>query len=420
MSHDQSNEHQGESHGEGAAFVPTRPSRRALYTGASLVAVVLATALALGTLPRVQHAKAMAQAEAAPPKVQVAVATKDAASAALSLPASIHPLQETTVFARANGYVRKWYPDIGAQVKKGDVLVELDLPDVDEELSQATAAANQSVASIAQVKSQLELASTTNKRFTALVAGGIVTQQAMDEVASQLEVQRANLTAAEAARANAEANVRRVRELRAYGKIVAPFDGVVTMRAAETGQLVVAGTGQGQALYKIAEDDVVRAFVDVPQLFAQDVVVGVDAAVTVREARGRVFMGKVTRTSRSLDTASRALHVEVDVPNADRALVSGSYAKVQLTVKRQGTPVTVPATSVLVDASGARVAVVRDGAVHWQKVEIESDLGDRVTLASGLSEGETVALLPSARLLEGVRVTQETAPPPAQTPPKGR
>jgi len=352
------------------------------------------------------------QAAAAVPKVQVAVATREAASAPLSLPASIRPLQETTVFARTNGYVRKWYVDIGASVKKGQVLVELDLPDVDEELQQASAAANQSAASIAQAKSQLDLASTTNKRFTALVAGGIVTQQAMDEVASQLEVQRSNLTAAEAAHANADANVRRVRELRAYGKIVAPFDGVVTMRAAETGQLVVAGTGQGQALYKIAEDDVVRAFVDVPQLFAQDITVEMAASVTVREARGRVFPGKVTRTSRSLDTASRALHVEVDIPNADRALVSGMYAKVAFDIKRNAAPVTVPATSVMVDASGSRVAIVRDETVHWQKVEIEADLGDRVTLSSGVNEGDTVALVASMRLQDGAHVAPQLPPPP--------
>jgi RND family efflux transporter MFP subunit len=192
--------------------------------------------------------------------------------------------------------------------------------------------------------------------------------------------------------------------------VTAPFDGVVTMRGVETGQLVAAGTGQGQALYKIAEDDVVRVFVDVPQLYAAGIRAGSDAPVTIREASGRVFPGKVARTSRELDTASRTLLVEVDIPNADRTLVSGMYARVSFDVKRQDSPVFVPATSVLIDAAGTRVAVVRDGGVHWQRVEVAADLGDRLALSSGLSEGDTVAVTPSARLAEGQRVEVAASP----------
>jgi RND family efflux transporter MFP subunit len=344
------------------------------------------------------------------PSLSVAHAEREGGAAPLVLPGTVRPLQETTMFARANGYVRRWYVDIGETVKKGQVLVDLDLPDVDEELRQATAAATQARAALAQAESQADYARTTNARYTALLSDGITSQQQADQAASQHRVQQANVAAAQAALANAEANVRRVKELRAYGTVTAPFDGVITMRAVETGQLVAAGTGQGQALYKIAEDDVVRVFVDVPQLYAAGIRAGAEANVTIREAAGRVFAGKVARTSRELDTASRTLRVEVDIPNEDRALVSGMYAKVSFDVKRQDAPVLVPATSVIIDAAGSRVAAVRDGEVHWQRVEVAADLGDRLALATGLSEGEAVALMPTARLGEGQRVTLKGAP----------
>jgi RND family efflux transporter MFP subunit len=304
--------------------------------------------------------------------------------------------------------VRKWYVDIGAEVKKGQVLADLDLPDVDQELRQARATAKQSAASVSQAKSELDFARTTTDRFTALVATGVVSQQQTDQYSSEYEVRQANLEAAHAATGSADANVRRIEELRAFGAITAPFDGVVTLRAAEVGQLVVPGTGQGQPLFKVAEDDVVRIFVNVPQLYAAGVKQGSDAPVMVREAARRVFHGIVQRTSRELDTATRALLVEVDVPNPDRTLVSGMYAKVSLDVSRQDAPLLLPATAALIDASGTRVALVRDGAVHWQTVEIGGDLGDRLAIATGLSEGDLVVLTPSERLTEGLHVQPQS------------
>jgi RND family efflux transporter MFP subunit len=398
--------HESPSHGEGEAFDPAghRPSRRALATAGVAAGLVVATLLAVGTVPRVLRAAAIeteARAVAAVvPHVQVARVQRAAAGAPVVLPGTVQPLQETAMYARANGYVRKWYVDIGAPVKKGQVLADLDLPDVDEELRQARAAVKQAEAAIAQAKSQLGFARATNDRFTALVSTGVVSQQLTDQYSSEFEVQRANLEAAQAALGSATANVRRVEDLRAYGTLSAPFDGVVTMRAAEIGQLVVSGA-QGQALYKVAEDDVVRIFVNVPQLFAAGIVPGMDAPTSVRESAGRVFHGKVSRTSRELDTATRALLVQVDIPNADGALVSGMYAKVSFDLKRQDAPLFVPATAALIDAVGTRVAAVRDGAVHWQKVDIAGDLGDRLAIATGVREGDAVILSPSGRLTEG-------------------
>jgi RND family efflux transporter MFP subunit len=314
------------------------------------------------------------------------------------------------MYARANGYVRKWYVDIGAEVRKGQVLAELDLPDVDQQLRQARANAKEAAATISQARSQLDFARTTNDRYSALASSGVVSMQQTDQYSSEYEVRQANLEAAHAATGSADANVRRIEELRAFGTLTAPFDGVVTMRTAEVGQLVVPGTGQGEPLFKVAEDDVVRIFVHVPQLYAAGVRRDTEAPVTVRESAGRVFHGRVARTSRELDAATRALLVEIDVPNPDGALVSGMYAKVSLAVSRQDTLLSVPATAALIDANGTRVALVREGQIHWQPVEVSADVGDHLAIATGLSDGDTVVLTPTERLTEGERVQPQGSP----------
>jgi membrane fusion protein (multidrug efflux system) len=406
--------HDAAGHGEAEAFdpAPHRPTRRGLAVLGATVAVAVAGLVMSGVLPRMHQRVALAnEASAAAslvPQVQVARAQRAPVGAAVVLPGTVQPLQETAMYARASGYVHKWFVDIGTEVRQGQVLATLDLPDIDQELRQAVAAARQAHAGIAQSKSQLSLARTTNERYAALVPSGVVSQQLTDQYASEFDVSQANLEASLAAKGSADANVHRIEELRGFGTITAPFDGVVTMRAAEVGQLVTPGTGQGQPLYKVAEDDVVRVFVNVPQLYAAGVRPGMGAPVTVREAAGRVFRGKVGRTSRELDLATRALLVEVDIPNPDRALVSGMYAKVSLDVHRQDAPLLVPSTSVLIDASGTRMALVRDAVVHWQKVEIGSDLGDRLAIATGISEGDSVVVSPSERLSEGMHVQPQS------------
>jgi RND family efflux transporter MFP subunit len=370
--------------------------------------------LVAGIVPRAaSHAAVLAderRTAADVPKVRVAKAERAAGKSALRLPGTVQPLQETSIYARASGYVRKWRVDIGARVKAGEVLVELDVPDIDEQLRQAQAAANQARAGVAQAKSQLALAGTTNRRYTTLAPSGVVSQQEVEQYQSSFEVQQANVVAAEAAAKSAEANVHRYEDLRSFATITAPFDGVVTMRAAEIGQLVTSGTGMGQALYKVAEVDVVRVFVNVPQLYAAGIKVGMDAPTTMRETGGRVFAGKVARTSNELDMSTRTLLTEVDIPNPDGALVAGMYATVAFDAKREGQPILVPATAVLFNAQGTRVAVIRDGVVTWASVEIDGDLGDRLAISTGLSEGDVVAVTPSERLLEGMRVQAEEKP----------
>jgi membrane fusion protein (multidrug efflux system) len=409
-------EAKAESHHEGEQFDPAdhAPTSRGLVILIALSALAVLGLVVAGLVPRAWARAAIeeraAVAAAVVPQVQVARAHREAAGGPVVLPGTVQPLQETAMYARANGYVRKWYVDIGAEVRKGQVLAELDLPDVDQQLRQARANAREASATISQAKSQLDFARTTNDRFSALASSGVVSRQQTDQYSSEYEVRQANLEAAHAATGSADANVRRVEELRAFGTITAPFDGVVTMRSAEVGQLVVPGTGQGEPLFKVAEDDVVRIFVHVPQLYAAGVKRGTEAPVTVRESAGRVFHGTVARTSRELDIATRALLVEVDVPNPDGALVSGMYAKVSLAISRQDSLLSVPATATLIDARGTRVAIVHDGQIHWQAVEIAADLGDRVAIASGLTEEDTVVVTPSDRLTEGEHVQPQGAP----------
>jgi RND family efflux transporter MFP subunit len=413
------------AHGEGEIFDPThhRPSGKGLALVGVAGAVVVAALLAVGVIPRVLHTEAMDEddkrsaSEVA--KVRVARAERGQARSALTLPGTVQPLQEARIYARANGYVRRWLVDIGAHVKKGDVLVELDIPDIDEELRQAEAAANQAKAGITQAKSQRGLAKTMTTRYTGLAPSGVVSKQEVEQYQSSFEVQEANVAAAEAALGSAEANVRRLQDLKSFGTITAPFDGVVTMRSAEIGQLVTSGVGAGQALFKVAEVDVVRIFVNVPQLYAAGIQVGMDAPTTMRETPGRTFAGKVARTANELDMATRTLLTEVDIPNPDRALVSGMYAQVSFDVKRQDAPLFVPATAVLFDARGTRVAVVTDGVVSWKKVDIDGDFGDRLAISTGLAEGDMVAVTPSERLVEGMRVhAEEAKPKPAPDPTK--
>jgi membrane fusion protein, multidrug efflux system len=422
----ESPEHPNETHGEAEVFdpAPFRPTKKGIGTTAVVAGVAFGALLVLGIVPRVLHQSAMAEeAQAVENEVAKVTVVKVGGSqegSILSLPGSVQPLQETPIYARANGFVRKWLVDIGAHVKKGQVLVELDVPDIDEELGQAQAVANQAVAGIAQAKTQLELARTTNQRYGALGPSGVVSQQEVDQYQAAYDAQQSNVQAAQATHGSAIANVRRLQDLKSFGVIVAPFDGVITLRTAEIGQLVTSGTGMMQPLYKVAEVDTVRVFVNVPQLYASSIKVGMDAPTTVRELPGRTFAGKVARTANELDTGTRSLLTEVDIPNPDDLLIAGMYGRVTFHMAAQDKLLFVPATAVVIDARGMRAAVVADGTVHWRPVEIDSDLGDKLAVSKGLAAGDEVIVTPSERLVEGlhVRADAPTPPPPADGKPK--
>jgi RND family efflux transporter MFP subunit len=391
-----------------------RPSARTLaLTGLGVGVVIVAVTLA-GVIPRL-HARATLRAdrarrEHAVARVVVTHPTRAPASAgSVTLPGSILPVQETFIYSRTSGYVRAYRVDLGDAVREGQVLAEIDTPELDQELRQAQASGAQARANIQQSRAQLDLARVESARYATLGDAGFVSQQEAFQYQSRFGVQQAGLQASQAALAMAEANVRRLQELKTFATVRAPFDGVVTSRTVEVGQLVTAGTSAGQAIFRVSKTDVVRVFVNVPQLYAPSVRVGGEATLRLRELPTRTFRGTVTRTAHALDVATRTLSTEVRVPNADGALLAGMYTQVTLPIERAGGALMIPATALVAGAEGTRVAVVEGGAIHWRAVQVDSDLGDRVLVASGLRESDEVVVTPSDRLNEGMRVRGEPA-----------
>ncbi|MGD0677338.1 MAG: efflux RND transporter periplasmic adaptor subunit [Polyangiaceae bacterium] len=398
-----------------AEFAPAlyRPSRRTLALLSALALAALVALVFAGAIPRVlDRAAARRDDERAatePARVSIVNPKPAATRGSLSLPGSVQPLKETVVFARANGYVRSYSVDLGDAVREGQIMAEIEIPEVDQELRQAQASTNQSKALVEQAKTQRELAQVEMQRYTSLVPSGVVSQQETDERKATLDSQRANVQAAEAALASSDANVRRLRELKSFALVTAPFDGVVTARLTETGQLVTAGITSGQALFRVSRTDVMRVFVNVPQLYAPSVRVGDEATLSIREFPDRAFKGTITRTANELDSATRTLLTEVRVPNADRALIAGMYAELALPIARSDAPLLVPSTALVFNADGTRLALVLGDEIHWRTVKIDSDMGDQLAIASGLRETDAVVARPSDRLVEGMKVRAESA-----------
>jgi RND family efflux transporter MFP subunit len=399
--------------GEEGAFdpAPHRPTSRGLTIAAIVGACVLLALVAVGTIPRLLHHKATREEResAAGDSVRVIVTkpTRIAAGAGVLLPGSIRPVQETVVYARTNGYVRSYKVDIGDKVRAGQILAEIDVPEVDQELRQSRATANQTRAMVEQAKAQLELARTENKRYIAIRPSGVVSQQETEERQAKFDVQGANVEAAAASVGSAEANVSRLEELKNFATVVSPLDGTVTSRNIEVGQLVMAGIGAGQAVYRIAKTNVVRVFVHVPQLYAPSVSVGGETSVTVREYPHRLFKGKVTRTSNELETATRTLLTEIRIDNPDASLIAGMYAQVTLPIERADAPLVVPSTALVFNADGTRVAVVRNGQIQWHAVQVTDDMGNSLSIAGGIHENDDVVMTPGDHLVEGAKVRTE-------------
>jgi RND family efflux transporter MFP subunit len=388
---------------------PHRPNSRSLRTAGIVFGVFFVVLAAFGIIPRlVQHARVsgdIARMASEPAHILALVPKRAAADTTVQLPASVQGLQETIVYARTSGYIQKYLVDIGDKVKAGQVLALVETPEVDQELQAAQAMVGQAQAGVAQAKTRRALAQTNLRRTAGLVPQGVASQEELDERSATSDAEGANEQAATANLASAQANVRRLQELKGFAHVTAPFAGTITARSIDNGQLVTAGNGTGQALYHIAIIDTVRLFVHVPQIYAASVVVGSDAKVAVREYPKRVFTGKVTRTSQALDPATRTLNTEIQIDNKDGALLSGMFATVTLSTPLTAPPLLVPASALHVTSEGSRVAEVRDGKIHWQVVDVASDLGDQVAIANGLDEHALVVNNPSERLSEGMPVT---------------
>jgi RND family efflux transporter MFP subunit len=320
----------------------------------------------------------------------------------LTLPGTLLGVIESTVYARSNGYVVRWVKDIGSAVKKGDLLAEITAPEIDEELSQAVSARVQAAASA-------DLAKSTADRWKALRQKDAVTQQDLDERQSAYNQAAANLAAA-------DANVGRLRKLQGFNQVVAPFDGVVTRRNIDVGDLVNAGNGgTGQALFAVAQVDPLRLYVYVPQAYAHDIKIGDAVTVALAERAGGEFRGAIARTARAIDTATRTMQVEIRVPNPSGALIAGSYVQVTLPINVDAQALVVPTNVLLFRPDGTRVALVDSGGrVHMVLVKLGTDFGTSVEVLSGLGTRDRIVLNPADSLADGDVVTLPAAQPAAE------
>ena len=394
---------------------PLRPirSRRRLWIGAAVLLVVVGGFLA-GYLPRrMARARLAAATPTAPvaPRVAVIKAVAVDAGRTLTLPAGLVANQQTLVYARASGYVRRWLVDIGDRVKKGQLLIQLDTPELDKQLAQARASLSQTIAALAQAQSNRELAEITARREANLFAKMLISAQENDQAQTQAAVWKANVNAAKANVAAQRANVGQLAQLVSFGKVYAPYDGTITRRLVDVGTLVNAGAGtNAAALFEIVSTDPMQAYVDVPQVFAPSVRVGSEAKIAVRNYRGRVFTGKVTRTAGALDPASRTLRTEIDLPNPKGELFAGMYVDVSLDVAVTHQVVRVPSSAIIADSRGVHVAVVDgSGKVHLVAVTTGLDNGTTIELVAGLSGGEQVISAPPGGVTDGMQVQPVSA-----------
>jgi RND family efflux transporter MFP subunit len=382
--------------------------------------VLLVVAFLAGYLP-LQRREATLRAEADAqqkglPRLAVMRVGRGTDQNVLKLPGTMQALTEAPILARADGYLRRRLADIGDRVRAGQLLAEVDAPELDQQIHQAEAAIEQAQAATEQAEASLEegkanreLARTTADRWKMLVERGISPRQEGDQYQAQLAAQDANVKALEKAiqaqrssLAAVKANLARLQEVQGYRLVRAPFDGVITLRNVDEGALVGTGT---TLLYRIAQIGTLRTYVNVPQVSVNAVHVGQAAALTVSHLPGRTFHGTVARTANALDPASRTMLVEVDVPNEDGALFPGTYAEVDLSGSRPDPPLVVPATAILFRTDGAQVAVVPpDQTVHLQKVTVGRDYGDRVEILQGVAEGTMIVAAPGDAAREGAKI----------------
>jgi RND family efflux transporter MFP subunit len=380
----------------------------------ALVLLALALSFLVGYLPRhASRSQLFAAASAAQrdlPRVEVTTAKVADGSRALTLPGSLTANREALISARATGYVARWVVDIGDRVRTGDLLALIDTPELNQQLDQARAALKQKEGALEQAIANRDYAEVTAKRQDALLGEGLTAKQTDDQARAQVKIWEANVHAAAADIAAAQAAVRQLAQMVAFARVVAPFDGRITQRNIDVGSLVTAGGAAGaptttQPLFRIEATDPVRVFVQVPQAFATSVADGQAASVSIRELQGRVFTGRVTRTAGTLDPATRTLNVEVDVPNPKGELLAGMYAEVEIAVAAAYPIVRVPASAVIVDSRGVHVATV-DGTGDVRLVAVSRGLDDgrEIELLRGLTGGEQVVVNPGGGVTDGMRV----------------
>jgi RND family efflux transporter MFP subunit len=373
--------------------------KRAKFAVAALIALLLLGG-AIVLVNRSMQARALADATAihAIQYVTTTQPTSGGDGIAVTLPGTLQGVIESTVYARSSGYLKRWTKDIGASVKKGELLAEIHAPEIDQQLYQAEAARAQSASSEALAKSSAE-------RWQSLRQKDAVTQQELDERLSAYKQAQADLAAA-------DANVSRLRSLQGFNRVTAPFDGVVTRRNVDVGDLINAGNGgAGQALFSLAQVDPLRLYLYVPQVYANQVKIGDTVRVSLAERAGEHYQGSIARTARAIDPATRTLQVEIRVPNPAGELFSGAYVQVELPIKGDRAATVIPTNVLLFRPDGPRVAVVdQSGRVRLALVKLGTDYGASVEVLSGLDATDRIIVNPADSLADGDVVTLVRTP----------
>jgi RND family efflux transporter MFP subunit len=380
--------------------------------------------LVTGAIPKMQRKTALANevkaVETGNPVVNTVVLEVQDGQNEISLPASMQAIQEAPIYARVDGYLKIRGVDIGDHLKAGAVMAEIEAPEIDQQLAQVQAALAHAVAALAQAKAsqkqaetRMELAKVTVERWKQLVVKGVVSKQdgddkqgTYDAAVADYDAAAANVTASAADIAAQKANVARMEQMRSFEKVVAPFDGVVTARNVDPGTLITAGSASDKReLFRMAKEGELRIFVNVPQSYSSAIHEGETAVIRVNEFQGRQFPGKIIRTSDSLDPSSRTLLTEIHIPNPTHLLRPGMFSSVMFTLDRTAKTILAPASIMLFDSGGTRVAIVKpDQTLHFQKVTPGRDYGSTIELLSGVNPGDRAVVNPSDELAEGMKV----------------
>jgi RND family efflux transporter MFP subunit len=383
---------------------------RRVAAGALLLAVTMAAFFVHGEWSRAHErgdlATVAALTAAAPPVVDVVAVTRSAPTRILALPGEAHAFHETTIFARTNGYLRKWNVDIGDRVEEGQLLATIETPELDDQLKEAEAKVLELGAEQKLAEAAADFAKISFDRFDTGAPDGVVSQQERDEKKSNLDSSLAHVAVSKANVVLGQAEVARLQTLEAFKRVTAPFAGIITDRRVDLGDLVTAGSSTSTTLlFKLAQYEQLRVFVDVPQASSAEIHAGMHVVACAPERPERRYDGVVDRTAGAIDPSGRTLKVEAIVANPDLSLLPGTYLKVEFETTREVSPLRIPSAALMMRPSGPEVAVVgADGTVRFQKVRIERDLGEFVEVNQGLAEGEHVALNISRDVSDGGRV----------------
>jgi RND family efflux transporter MFP subunit len=384
---------------ETTTHLPPKEHRRSHWWIFLLILVVAVLLVVFGILPRIQARTALRQetARMAVPTVSVVQPKRSAPAQEIVLPANVQAFADAPIYARTNGYLKRWYVDIGSRVKEGQLLAEIDTPEVNQQLRQARA-------DLGTTEANLNLSKITADRYEGLLKTDSVSKQESDNAAGDYAAKQANVQ-------SAQANVKRLEELQQFQRIYAPFAGVITARNTDVGALINSGStgGNGNELFHIAQPDKLRVYVSVPQVYSQAAKPGITADLTLAEFPGRRFQGNLVRTANAIDPTSRTLLVEIAVNNPTGQLFTGSYAEVHFKLPTPASSLILPVNTLLFRSEGLRVATVGpDQHVQLKQITLGHDFGSEVEVVAGLDGNESVIINPPDSVVDGetVRIAQ--------------